>query len=187
MPPRFIIETHCSTFYFYGQKVRYSLLHGYTKLEAEGFAPRFAFGEGKSYSQFSFARPTFWTKCGDGAGGGGESHLLCASIEVSNIGVRAGWEVVQFYVGFEGSAVLRPQKLLVAFKRVYVEPHKTQCVTLSVPLHRLRFFDDEKRVWVFEEGVAYQGHIGNSSKSTDLHVGKYQGNLKYPFQPGSRL
>jgi beta-glucosidase len=101
-------------------QVTYDLYHGYTRLDKAGHKPAFAFGYGLSYTTFGLENPNFVV----------EGDHIVASVDVTNTGERVGDVVVQFYVGFENSAVDRPMKLLRGFKRVTLEPGETQTVRL---------------------------------------------------------
>jgi beta-glucosidase len=163
--------------------LEYALLHGYTKLEADGNAPRFAFGEGKSYTSFSLTHPTFWVESNEG-------HLS-ASVHVTNTGNVRGDEVIQFYVGFAKSSILRPRKILVSFRRVSLEPGETILISLGVPQSNIHFYNEEQRKWEFEK-MSYEGYIGSSSKDCDLCAGIFPlesllASHKSGLNPASRL
>ncbi len=59
------------------------------------------------------------------------------SAEITNAGEVAGTEVVQVYLTRPPSGVLTPERELVAFTRVRLEPGETKRVTLEVPATRL--------------------------------------------------
>ena len=46
----------------------------------------------------------------------------------------------------------RPQRLLVAFQRLMLQPNETQRLTLSIPLRRLACFDPDADAFVLEKG-----------------------------------
>ena len=142
--------------------VEYDLWHGYTKLEKEGHEPAFAFGFGLSYTTFSQSNAAFAV----------EGDQVRASLEVQNTGERAGEQVVQFYVGFENSAVPRPKKLLRGFKRVHLEPGESKTVVISCPVQKLRWYNPATPGWELEE-MEYQAFIGCSSRDEDLLQGTF--------------
>jgi beta-glucosidase len=143
------------------EQVEYGLYHGYTRLEKEGHQPTFAFGFGLSYTTFELANPCFAAVGGD---------QIVASVDVKNTGKVPGDEVVQFYVGFEASAVDRPKKLLRGFRKVRLKPGETKEVTITCPVARLRWYNPETGTWELE-AMEYQVYIGTSSRAEDLLSG----------------
>ena len=93
--------------------VEYGYYHGYTLAEKKGWEPRYPFGHGLGYTTFAYANLAL-----DANGGEGGRCRSTASVDVTNTGSRAGEEVVQLYVGFPGSKVDRPVKLLRGFEKV---------------------------------------------------------------------
>jgi beta-glucosidase len=140
--------------------VEYDRYHGYTRLEKAGQTPAFAFGYGLSYTTFHLTDPRF-AVAGD---------QVIASVTVTNAGARAGDEVVQLYVGFDGSTVERPKKLLRGFQRVSVPAGESRTVEIACPLASLRWYNPERKAWEMES-MAYHAYIGTSSRAEDLLAG----------------
>jgi beta-glucosidase len=93
-------------------------------------------------------------------------------VEVTNTGRRAGEEVVQLYVGFEGSPVERPVKLLRAFAKVALAPGETKTVPLRVAARDLAWYDAERKAWRVEP-MTYGVLVGPSSRAADLLAGSF--------------
>jgi beta-glucosidase len=74
------------------------------------------------------------------------------SVDVTNTGEQAGSEVVQLYVRDDVASVARPDRQLVGFVRVPLEPGETRTVSFRVDPSRLAFFDDDMR-FVTEPGT----------------------------------
>jgi beta-glucosidase len=142
--------------------VEYDLYHGYTRLEKAGQTPAFAFGYGLSYTTFQLSDPQFSVR----------EDEVTASVTVTNTGARDGDEVVQFYVGFDGSAVERPKKLLRGFQRVSVPAGESRMVEITCPLTSLRWYNLERKAWELED-MTYQAYIGTSSRTEDLLAGTF--------------
>ena len=88
--------------------------------------PLFPFGFGLSYTTFSFGKPTV-----------GQAQIPVdgrakVSVTVTNSGSRAGDEVVQMYVHHPVSSVVQPVIALRGFKRIHLEPGKSETVTFEV-------------------------------------------------------
>ena len=119
----------------------------------------FPFGHGLSYTKFEYGRPEI------------SSRILCSAgtiiltFAVSNVGYRSGAEIVQVYVQDEKSRIPRPEKELVAFEKVDLEPGETRHVTLSLDKYAVGYYDESIPGWIAEEG-AFKVLIASSS--TDI-------------------
>jgi beta-glucosidase len=71
------------------------------------------------------------------------------------------------YVGFPGSKVDRPVKLLRGFDKVDLSPGETKRVTLGVNVNDLAYYDATARRWIVER-MEYPVYVGPSSRSGDL-------------------
>jgi len=142
-------------------KVEYGYYHGYTLADAKGFTPAFPFGYGLSYTTYRYANLSLEeTEIG-------EDGEIRASVDVTNTGRRAGEEVAQLYVGFAGSKVDRPVKLLRGFEKVALAPGETKRVGFVVKAKDLAYYDPDARRWVIEE-MDYEVLVGPSSRAADL-------------------
>ncbi|MEO8397724.1 MAG: fibronectin type III-like domain-contianing protein, partial [Chloroflexota bacterium] len=83
----------------------------------------------------------------------------------TNIGVRAGDEVVQLYIHQTVSGITRPVMELKAFKRISLDAGQTQTVSFTLAVNQLGFYDLENR-FVVEPGTV-EVMIGSSSQ--DIH------------------
>jgi beta-glucosidase len=137
-------------------RITYDLWHGYRKLERDGAAPAFPFGFGLSYTTFDYAGLELArTELN-------ASDALEATVEVTNAGAVPGKEIVQRYVGTEGSKVERAPKELKAFALVALGPGETRAVRLSVPVADLAYYDAAASGWVVEP-IAYTAIVGRHS------------------------
>jgi len=119
---------------------------GYRYAEKVKIAPLFPFGFGLSYTRFE-AGPLRLDKAALAPG-----ETLTASIEVRNVGDRAGYTVVQLYVRDEKASVARPEKELKGFAKVALAPRETTVVSLPVDMRALAFFDVVGKRWMAEAG-----------------------------------
>jgi beta-glucosidase len=139
-------------------EVTYDYYHGYVKLEKEGKEPRFPYGFGLSYTTFDLTDIKL-----DSA----NATEALFSVKVTNTGKRKGGEVVQLYVGWEGSAVDRPVKQLQDFRKVYLDAGEEKTLTLRVSKKNLAYYNENENCFT-EEDIAYHAFIGNSSGKKDL-------------------
>jgi len=135
---------------FYYQKP--SVGRGYLFSEKK---PLFPFGFGLSYTQFRYSNPRLVSASIAPTGS------TVARVEISNVGSRAGDEVVQMYVGAEKSSVTRPVKLLKGFQRITLKPGETKMVEFPVGATELSYLDRQMKR-VVEPGT-YSIMIGGDS------------------------
>lgn len=150
-------ESHYPGFDINATEVTYDRYHGYIKLDHDGNKASFPFGFGLSYTEFS--HDSLSVECGpDG---------VVASLIVTNTGERKGDQVIQLYIGFDGSKVEREHKLLKGFERVSLNPGETRKVSISCPFERLRYYDPVSGSWILEK-MEYQLYLGPDSDEGDL-------------------
>ena len=87
--------------------------HDYVEMSAK---PLYPFGYGLSYTTFEYSNLTLSS----------DNYI---SFDVTNTGSRKGDEVVQIYVRHTNVPVVLPERQLVAFKRITLEPGETQTLT----------------------------------------------------------
>jgi beta-glucosidase len=144
-------------------KVRYEegVFIGYRHYDRQGITPMFPFGFGLSYTSFELGDlavddSKFET---DGA--------VTVYVTVTNVGARAGSEVVQLYVGDEASSVPRPAKELKAFAKVHLGAGETSRVRLDLKARDFAFYSVEAKHWLVEPG-AFTLMVGTSAADIAL-------------------
>lgn len=120
----------------------------------------YPFGYGLSYTKFMVET----RMVGETAGG---MDVLAA---VTNVGSRAGKEVLQLYVEAPQGKLGKPARELKAFAKTrLLAPGETQTVRLGVRFDSLASYDDlgkiRKSCYVLEQG-AYQFYLGTSVRDT---------------------
>ncbi|MNW39106.1 Periplasmic beta-glucosidase precursor [compost metagenome] len=133
----------------------------------EDSQPRYPFGFGLSYTEFAYSNLKL------------ESQELAvngstvAAVEVTNVGKRAGAEVVQLYISDKVSSVTRPAKELKGFRKIYLEPGETQTVKFTIGAEELQYIGPDMKT-VVEPGefqVCIGRHV-NDTLSAALQVRK---------------
>lgn len=84
--------------------------------------PLFPFGHGLSYTEFEIGEPRLSSNSIRA------TDSVVVSVDVRNLGRRAGDEVVQLYIRDEQASVTQPLKSLKGFKRVSLEPGELRTV-----------------------------------------------------------
>ncbi len=101
--------------------------------------PQFEFGEGLSYTTFSYkdlrlSRKTI-----------GASDQLSVSVTVTNSGRRAGKEVIQLYVTDLVASLSPAGKRLKRFAKIYLEPGQSRTLTFRLRPDDLSFIGADNR------------------------------------------
>ncbi|WP_207515265.1 glycoside hydrolase family 3 C-terminal domain-containing protein [Longitalea luteola] len=141
-------------------KVNYEedILVGYRWFDTKKIQPQFPFGYGLSYTNFSISQ--FSTD----KTGYGKNETIQAKFTIRNTGSVYGAEVVQLYVSDPLCSVLRPEKELKAFQKIFLKPGETKTVEMPVKVADLAFYDESKKAWNTEAGD-YILQLGNSSRT----------------------
>jgi beta-glucosidase len=109
-------------------------------------APLFPFGFGLSYTKFEIGAPRL------SSAKIGIAGTVTVSVDIANVGARAGDEVVQLYVRDQVSSVARPILELKGFERVTLAPGERRTVQFTLGPDAFRFFDITMRE-VVEPGL----------------------------------
>jgi beta-glucosidase len=117
---------------FYGHKISGGRSHWRGDYVDGPAAPLYPFGHGLSYTRFELAAAVRQSEVT-------WDEAIEVDVDVSNVGGRAGDEVVQLYVRDPHASVTRPVLELKAFARVELAPGESRRVTFDVPVARLGF------------------------------------------------
>lgn len=122
--------------------------------------PRYCFGHGLSYTQFSYSDLKLSKK------EIGPFETIEIRVDVENVGSRAGDEVVQLYLRDLYASMARPVKELAGFKRITLEPGEKQTVIFEVKASQMAFLDMNMQ-WKVEKGT-FLVEVGSSSQDIRL-------------------
>ncbi|MCC6804310.1 MAG: glycoside hydrolase family 3 C-terminal domain-containing protein [Anaerolineae bacterium] len=144
------------------QPVFYSQVRGqhgdrYADLTQE---PLFPFGHGLSYTKYRYSN----LRLDVSTLTQGQSAIV--SVDVENIGERAGDEIVQVYVSDLITSVTWVNKALKGFSRLHLEPGEKKTAQVSLPWEAFQIVDAEG-VSVVEPGE-FEILVGPSSRDSDL-------------------
>ncbi|HEV7745499.1 MAG TPA: beta-glucosidase BglX [Pyrinomonadaceae bacterium] len=120
------------------------------------WTPRFPFGYGLSYTQFKI------TNLKLNAQRIRPSDKVTVSVEVQNVGQRAGDEVVQLYIRDVAASMTRPVKELKGFQRVTLQPGETKHLEFVLGFDQLGFWNREMK-FVVEPGE-FKIMVGSNSE-----------------------
>jgi beta-glucosidase len=138
----------------------YDLHHGRTYLYSKK-KPLYPFGFGLSYTRFQYsglrASERSLTRTGS----------VTLSVDVKNVGARAGDEVVQLYVRRPGSKIVRPLQELKGFSRLSIDAGEKRTVEFTLNAQALAHWDESRGHFEVEPGPV-EVRIGRSSADIAL-------------------
>ena len=117
--------------------------------------PKYAFGYGLSYTNFSYSDIQLNKTLIKPA------EKLVAKVIVANNGDYDGEETVQLYIRDLFGSVVRPVKELKGFQKVFLKKGETKQVVFNLTVDDLRFYND-KLQYIYEPGD-FKIFIGGSS------------------------
>ena len=115
---------------------------GYRWFDARGIEPLFPFGHGLSYTDFELSALSI-----DPSEAG-----VCVSLDLKNIGDRAGSEVIQIYVGQPDCSTKRPPRELKQFAKIALDPGASKRLHFDLTRAAFAFWSPASREWVVEPG-----------------------------------
>ena len=122
---------------------------GYRHFETARVAPLFAFGHGLSYGDVVYSDVVLSPER--------------VTVRLVNQGVRRGTEVVQVYVRALDARVARPDRELVGFVKVRLDPGQQETVEVELTAAAYRYWDVDTHGWRSDEG-RYELLVGSSSR-----------------------
>ena len=129
----------------------------------------FPFGHGLSYTAFGYRDGNVTL----------EGDELKVSAVITNLGDRAGVEVVQIYIGQCSPVMSRPVKELKAFEKVRLEAGQEKRLEIVILVRELGYYNIMLHDWVAEDDW-YRVFIGASSRDIRLETKiRINGNTPY--------
>ncbi|GMU52166.1 MAG: beta-glucosidase [Candidatus Xenobia bacterium] len=129
-------------------------------------SPQYVFGYGLSYTRFAISAPRLSAATMDA------TSPLTVSVEIKNVGKRAGAEVVQLYIQDPVARVTRPVRELRGFERVELAPGEARTVNFTLSRKDLLYWGP-KGGWVADPGEVLV-YVGNSSAATGRASFRYE-------------
>jgi len=132
------------------------ILVGYRWFDTKKIVPQFPFGYGLSYTTFELSglnadKSTYH-----------KEEVIHVKFVVRNTGSAFGAEVAQVYVSEPICSVLRPDKELKGFEKVFLQPGEAKTIELPVKISDLAYYDEALKGWKIEPGE-FLLHLATSS------------------------
>jgi beta-glucosidase len=158
-----------------GNDKNWDLFIDYRRFDKAGIDPRFEFGFGLSYTNFTYSDLTVEGKPSAGpamgtTGPGGPVDLFeriaTVTAKISNSGGVAGAEVPQLYLGYPASTN-SPPKQLRGFTKLKLGAGESGTATFELRRRDMSFWDERTGKWTVASGE-YEVFVGASSRDVRL-------------------
>ncbi len=127
---------------YYGERFHV----GYRHFQTTGAEVAYPFGHGLTYTSFAYGDASAPATL-DSLDGGFD-----VSVEVTNTGERRGAETVQVYLRHLEPELERPDRELIGFHKLALDPGETGTATIHADADRLAYYHDGHGQWVIEPG-----------------------------------
>ncbi len=134
------------------------ILVGYRWYDTKNIEPLYPFGYGLSYTTFTITNAQTEKKEYS------KDDEITVSLNLKNTGKRPGAEVIQIYSSQPVCSVMRPNKELKSFQKVFLNSGEDKIVTLKIKVRDLAFYSEKANSWVVESGE-FVLYVGTSSKN----------------------
>ncbi len=118
--------------------------------------PKFPFGYGLSYTNFSYSDITLSSSTMK------KNQPIKATVTVTNTGDYDGEETVQLYIQDLVGSVVRPVKELKGFQKIFLKKGESKQVSFTIDADKLKFYNDELK-YIYEPGD-FKVYVGGNSQ-----------------------
>ncbi|KAL1855307.1 glycoside hydrolase 3 [Diaporthe australafricana] len=148
----------------------------YRHFDQANIAPRFEFGFGLSYTNFTYSKLSVTSTVASGPATGpvvpgGRSDLFqqvaTVTATITNAGSVAGAEVPQLYLTMPSGAPAAPPKQLRGFTKLLLQPGASGTATFNLRRRDLSYWDVSSQNWVVPKGN-FAVSVGASSRDVRL-------------------
>lgn len=122
------------------------ILVGYRWFDTKKITPLFAFGYGLSYTSFEYGKIVTDKKSY------AAEETIKVSFTIKNTGKVDGAEAAQVYVSQPKASVMRPEKELKAFKKIFLKAGEIQTVEMEIKVKDMAFYNEKLKNWTVEPG-----------------------------------
>lgn len=140
---------------------------GYRYYEKKKIKPMYAFGHGLSYTSFEISD----LKLSSSVINTDENGYINVTVNIQNTGTVDGKDTIQMYISDVNSTLIKPEKELKAFKKIFLKAGETKIISFKITIDMLKSYDDDIKAWTVEPGE-YQVLIGDASDKISVE-GKF--------------
>lgn len=130
---------------------------GYRWYDTKGIAPLFPFGYGKSYTGFEITKPMTDKKIY------AKGETVKLNYIIKNTGKVDEAEIAQVYITQKNAPVLRPEKELKGFQKIFLKAGETKTGNISFKVNDMAYYDDKTASWKIDAGE-FELSLGTSSR-----------------------
>lgn len=136
------------------------IMNGYRYYDTHTYDVLYPFGYGLSYANIVY-KETRWTtnKAKDHA-------YIRVTVNLENQNDIGAYETVQVYIGTSISYLVKPQKELKAFTKVWVGANQTKTATIDIPLNAFETYDLIQHKFIVYNGT-YTLSLGRHSRAIE--------------------
>ncbi len=146
---------------------REGLYIGYRYYESKNVPALYAFGHGLSYTDYEYSDIKAEAVS---AGTQSDADAICnISCTIKNIGAVSGKETVQLYISPVNPNIDRPRLELKGFKKIYLEPSRSQEVSFELTPAAFAYYDVESALYRADSG-SYIINIGSAVDDIRLQI-----------------
>ncbi len=145
----------------YQVKYQEGIFIGYRYYDKKNMDVLFPFGYGLSYTDFAYDNLRLSKQEAT------DADTITVSVDVRNIGQRAGAEIIQLYVYNPIGEEIRPEKELRNFAKVFLEPGESKTITMELNGRAFSYYHTGIHDWYAEDGE-YEILISASSRDIRL-------------------
>ncbi|KAL7272909.1 hypothetical protein RUND412_004261 [Rhizina undulata] len=140
------------------------LLLDYRWFDSKGIEPRFEFGFGLSYTNFTYDSSTLTLTPPESTSSTSFlDPLFNVSIAITNTGKLSGKEVAQLYISYPNSTS-SPINQLRGFSKLSLDPGETKTAKFVVTKRDVSYWDVDAKEWTVALGEDYRIWVGSSSR-----------------------
>ncbi|MFW6319749.1 MAG: glycoside hydrolase family 3 C-terminal domain-containing protein, partial [Bacillota bacterium] len=130
------------------------IMNGYRYYDTHNYDVLYPFGYGLSYADISYKNITWKPN---------KNALITADVTLQNTSDIGAFETIQIYVSTSIPYLVKPQKELKAFKKVWLDANQTKTVSIDIPLNACETYDVNHHGFVVYNG-SYTLSLGRHSR-----------------------
>lgn len=133
------------------------IMNGYRYYDTHGYDVLYPFGYGLSYADIDYKDVSWMMNPAS------KNAFVAVDVTLKNDSDIDGYETVQVYIGANIDYLVKPQKELKAFEKVWIQAGKTKKVHIELPLEAFETYDEAHHGFVVYNGP-YKISVGRHSR-----------------------